>query len=300
MSFTLQDKVAIVTGSGSGIGRATATVLAERGASVVIADINPAAAKTVADELQERGLSALAVTVDVSDEGQIVSMVEAAVSEFGGLDLLHNNAALLGPEVISRDLAIVDLDAELFAQVLRVNVTGYLLSAKHAIPHMLERGGGVIINTSSAAGVLAELIRPMYGTSKAAIIGLTRNIATQYGRQGIRSVAIAPGIILTPAVAATVPAKMQSALLRHSLVPRPGQPEDIAYTVAFLMSDEAAFITGITIPVDGGLTVHFPSYAEELDAQSGTTPEFLVSAGDASPITPGTSHIHEGLQPKEM
>jgi len=266
----------------------------------VIADINPAAAKTVAVELQERGLSALAVTVDVSDEGQIVSMVEAAVSEFGGLDLLHNNAALLGPEVISRDLAIVDLDAELFAQVLRVNVTGYLLSAKHAIPHMLERGGGVIINTSSAAGVLAELIRPMYGTSKAAIIGLTRNIATQYGRQGIRSVAIAPGIILTPAVAATVPAKMQSALLRHSLVPRPGQPEDIAYTVAFLMSDEAAFITGVTIPVDGGLTVHFPSYAEELDAQSGTTPEFLVSAGDASPITPGTSHIHEGLQPKEM
>jgi NAD(P)-dependent dehydrogenase (short-subunit alcohol dehydrogenase family) len=113
------------------------------------------------------------------------------------------------------------------------------------------------------------MIRPMYGTSKAAIIGLTRNIATQYGRQGIRSVAIAPGIILTPAVAATVPAEMQSALLRHSLVPRPGHPEDIAYTVAFLMSAEAAFITGITIPVDGGLTVHFPSYAEELEAQAG-------------------------------
>jgi NAD(P)-dependent dehydrogenase (short-subunit alcohol dehydrogenase family) len=131
------------------------------------------------------------------------------------------------------------------------------------------REGGVIINTSSAAGVLAELIRLTYGTSKAAIIGLTRNIATQYGRQGIRSVAIAPGIILTPAVAATVPAEMQNALLRHSLVPRPGQPEDIGYTVAFLMADEASFITGITIPVDGGLTVHFPSYAEELEAQSG-------------------------------
>jgi Enoyl-(Acyl carrier protein) reductase len=113
-------------------------------------------------------------------------------------------------------------------------------------------------------------------------------------------VAIAPGIILTPAVAATVPAEMQSALLRDSLVPRSGQPEDIAYTVAFLMSDEAAFITGITIPVDGGLTVHFPSYAEELDAQSGKTAGFLVNAVDASPITPGTPNVHETLQTKEM
>jgi NAD(P)-dependent dehydrogenase (short-subunit alcohol dehydrogenase family) len=268
MSLTLQNKVAIVTGSGSGIGRATASVLAERGASVVIADINGTAAKTAASDLQGRGLSAISVTVDVSDEDQIIGMIGAAVNEFGGLDFLHNNAALLSPEVISRDLAIVDFDGELFAEVLQVNVTGYLLSAKHAVPHMLERGGGVIVNTSSAAGVLAELIRPMYGTSKAAIIGLTRNIATQYGKQGIRSVAIAPGIILTPSVAATVPEEMQSALIRHSLLPRPGLPEDIAYAVAFLMSDEASFITGTTIPVDGGLTAHFPSYAEEVEAQS--------------------------------
>jgi NAD(P)-dependent dehydrogenase (short-subunit alcohol dehydrogenase family) len=108
----------------------------------------------------------------------------------------------------------------------------------------------------------------MYGTSKAAIIGLTRNIATQYGKQGIRSVAIAPGIILTPAVEATVPPEAREAITRHSLSPRAGVPADIAFAVAFLASDEAEFITGITIPIDGGLTAHFPTYADEL-ASSG-------------------------------
>lgn len=268
MSNNFQEKVAIVTGSGSGIGKATATVLAESGASVVIADINGAAADALAYELTERGLSAIAVATDVGREDQIVRMVDAAVNTFGGLDFLHNNAALLSPEVTSRDLAITDTDASLFAQVLNVNVVGYLLGAKHAIPHMLARGGGVIINTSSGAGIQAELVRPMYGTSKAAIIGLTRNIATQYGRQGIRSVAIAPGPILNPAIAAHIPPEMRGIFTRYSLVPRAGKPEDIAHLVAFLMSDEAGYITGITIPVDGGLSVAFPTYADEVDSHS--------------------------------
>jgi NAD(P)-dependent dehydrogenase (short-subunit alcohol dehydrogenase family) len=233
----------------------------------VIADINGPAAKEVADGLQGRGLNAVAVVADVSDEDQIAALVETAVEKFGGLDILHNNAALLSPEVVGRDQAITDLDAELLARVLRVNVMGYLLGAKHAIPHMLARGGGVIVNTSSVEGVLGELVRPMYGTSKAAIIGLTRNIATQYGKQGIRAIAIAPGIILTPAVMATISPEMQAGLTRHSLLPRAGRPEDIANIVAFLVSEEASFITGVTIPVDGGMVAHLPIYADELDAR---------------------------------
>jgi NAD(P)-dependent dehydrogenase (short-subunit alcohol dehydrogenase family) len=183
----LTGRVAIVTGSGSGIGQATAELLAERGAAVVVADINAAAAETVAAGIRARGLQSVAVATDVADETQIQRMTDAAVTQFGGLDIVHNNAALLAPDVIARDLKVTDLDAELFARVLQVNVIGYALGAKHAIPHMLVRGGGVLINTSSAAGIQGELIRPMYGRSKAAIIGLTRNIATEYGKQGIRS-----------------------------------------------------------------------------------------------------------------
>ena len=155
----------------------------------------------------------------------------------------------------------------MFADVLRVNVIGYMVGAKHAVPHMVRRGGGVVINTTSNAGLQAELIRPMYGTSKAAIIGLTRNIATQYGKQGVRSVAVSPGVILTPSVKANVSEEAVARLARHSLTPRVGTPEDVAELVAFLASDEAGFITGITIPVDGGLAAHFPTFAEELDAR---------------------------------
>jgi NAD(P)-dependent dehydrogenase (short-subunit alcohol dehydrogenase family) len=264
----LNGKIAIVTGSGSGIGQVTATLLAERGAAVIIADINGPAAKAVAGGLRERGLSAVATTTDLGDEDQIADMVFVAVREFGGLDILYNNATLLAPQVMARDMAITGIDADLLALVLRVNVSGSVLAAKYAIPHMLARGGGVIINTSAVAGLLGELDHPMYGTSKAAIIGMTRNIATRYGKQGIRSIAIAPGIILTPAAAATIPPEVQASVIRHTLLPRAGRPEDIANLVAFLASDEAAFITGVTIAVDGGLTAHFPSYAEELVARA--------------------------------
>ncbi|MFJ4770956.1 SDR family NAD(P)-dependent oxidoreductase [Streptomyces uncialis] len=262
----LRNKVALVTGGGSGIGRATALVLAERGASVVVADINAEAAKEVAADLAARGLEAVSVAADVSDEEQIRRMTATAVTAYGGLDILHNNAALLSPDVLARDRSITEIDGELFARVLRVNVLGYTLSAKHAIPHMLARGGGVIVNTSSAAGIQAELVRPMYGTSKAAILGLTRSIATQYGKQGIRAVGVAPGVVLTPALSDNLTPEQQLGLTRHTLTPRVGTPEDIAYLVAFLASDEAGYITGTTISVDGGFTSHFATYCEELTA----------------------------------
>jgi NAD(P)-dependent dehydrogenase (short-subunit alcohol dehydrogenase family) len=154
----LSNKVAVVTGAASGIGPSSATVLAEQGASVVISDINADAAAMAAKQLNERGLSAIGVDADVSDEAQIEAMIAAAVDEFGGLDILHNNAAATQPEVMFNDRAIVDIDAELFMTVLRVNLVGYALGAKHAIPRMLERDGGVIINTGSAGGHAAQFI----------------------------------------------------------------------------------------------------------------------------------------------
>ncbi len=259
----LANKVAIVTGGASGIGAATAHVLAREGAAVVVADINGPGAEVVAKEISAAGGRAVAAVVDVAEEDQIAAMVATAVREFGGLDVLHNNAALQTPEVMSRDTTIVDIDADVWDQVLRVNLRGYALSAKHAIPAMLARGGGVIINTTSGTGLQAELLRPAYGTSKAAIIGFTRNVAAQYGKQGVRCIALALGLVATPSLKANMPLPAQEMMLTHHLTPQLGDPQDIAEVVSFLASDRAAFITGCTIPVDGGFSAHTASYADE-------------------------------------
>jgi NAD(P)-dependent dehydrogenase (short-subunit alcohol dehydrogenase family) len=265
----LKGKVVIVTGAGSGIGRTTAHVLASRGAAVVLADIQAEAAQAAAAEISSTtGAQTLAVATDVSEESQIRNLIEVTVRRFGGLDALHNNAALLSPEVMAKDVDILDIEAELFLRILRVNLVGYALATKYSIPHLLARGGGAIVNTGSVTGVLAEHVRPMYGASKAAVIGFTRNIATQYGKQGIRSVSVSPGVIQTPALKKAIPKDEIARLIRHGLSPRAGEPEDIACLVAFLISDEGSFITGIDIPVDGGLTAHWPTYAEELDARN--------------------------------
>jgi NAD(P)-dependent dehydrogenase (short-subunit alcohol dehydrogenase family) len=149
---------------------------------------------------------------------------------------------------------------------LRTNVVGCALGAKHAIPHMVQRGGGVIINTASAGGQSAQTTRPMYGSSKAAVIQLTRHIATMHGKQNIRCVSVSPGITVTPSVARLVSDEWIARNVRHNLMPRAGRPEDIAALVAYLASDEAAFVTGIDIRVDGGMLAHFPAFAEDLDA----------------------------------
>jgi NAD(P)-dependent dehydrogenase (short-subunit alcohol dehydrogenase family) len=261
----LKGKVAIVTGAASGIGRSSATAMAAQGAAVLIADINGPGAEAVAAELRGRGLTAIPLTVDVAHEPQIEAMVAKAVEEFGGLNILHNNAALFAPEVLAKDLTVVELDAEVFIRVLRVNVLGYALGAKYAIPAMIRGGGGVIINTASTTGHASESSRPMYGTSKAALLGLTRNIATHHGKQGIRCVSISPGIIVTPNVASALPADYLEHTLVHNLNTRLGRPEDIGNLVAFLASDEAGFITGVDIRADGGLLSHFPGYAEEFE-----------------------------------
>jgi NAD(P)-dependent dehydrogenase (short-subunit alcohol dehydrogenase family) len=260
-SFSLEGRVAIVTGGASGIGRATCFALGRAGASVLVADLNGEGAAAVALEMADGGFKAHGFAADVGDEASIEAMVEAAVEIFGGLDILHNNAADSDPALQSRDLGVAEMATEVWDRTMRVNLRGPMLGCKFAIPRMLERGGGVIINTSSASGLTGDDTRAAYGASKAGLQSLTQSVATQYGKQGIRCNAIAPGVIATPSLAANVPAAQLDVYTENTLTPRLGLPEDIAGAVVFLSSDAAAFITGQVLSVDGGLLAHHPAVA---------------------------------------
>ena len=255
----LEGRVGIVTGAASGIGRATAFALAAEGAAVVVADVDEAGAAAVAEEIARRGGHASAQRTDVADERSVAAMIAAAVDRYGRLDILHNNAAAVDPALMSRDGEVAAMEVEVWDRTFAVNLRGPMLGCKHAIPRMLERGGGAIVNTSSAAGWAGDLTRSAYGASKAALEALTRYVATQYGKRGIRCNAIAPGVIATPALAANVPREQIAVYERTHLTPRLGVPEDIAAAVVFLASDDGAFVTGQTLRVDGGLLVHHPA-----------------------------------------
>src|SRR5437764_7792320 len=250
----LESKVAIVTGAGSGIGEATARLLAREGASVVVADINGTEAERVAAELG----SAVAIEFDVSDEASVVRMVETAVESFGGLDVLHNNATDSSTNAVDAD--IVTLDMAIFDRLVAVNLKGQFMGCKHAIPHMLLRGGGSIVNTASIEGFVGRGLRAAYGASKAGVVLLAKAVASQYGARGIRCNAVAPGLVLTPALEHhyTTPERLAASLALYPM-PRLCAPQDVANAVLFLASDEAAYINGTTLMVDGGATVYMPS-----------------------------------------
>jgi NAD(P)-dependent dehydrogenase (short-subunit alcohol dehydrogenase family) len=258
----LEGKVGIVTGSGSGIGRAAAQRLAREGARVVVADINEQSAEETVDQITEAGGDARAQWVDVSEEDAVAAMCRAAVDEFGALHLLHSNAADVA--IITRDLDVTSMDIEVWDRTLAVNLRGALLGAKHAIPYMLAAGGGAIVNTSSCAGQFGDLSRVAYGVSKAGIDSLTRYVATLYGKQGIRCNAVAPGVVATPALMANVPPEEIEMYERSAVTPKLGKPNDVAGVVAFLLSDEARFITGEVVNVDGGMRMHTPLYGEQI------------------------------------
>ena len=254
----LEDKVAIVTGGAGGIGSATARRLTSEGARVAVADIDLPRAREVARAV---GSDAIAVQYDAADTASIQSLVETTVKHYGRLDILHNNAAVTAPEKQSQDTTAVDIPFEIWELTLRVNLTSYLAASKYALPHMIAQGSGAIINTASGSGSHGDLARIGYGTSKAAIINLTRYIATQHGRQGIRCNAISPGLILTAAAEKTVPELLQM-ISEHVLTKRLGRPEDVAALVAFLASEDAGYINGQNITCDGGMTSHQPHVAD--------------------------------------
>jgi len=258
----LKDKVAIVTGSASGIGRSTARLLAAEGASVVVADVDEAGADEVVQEIEVDGGVARSCVVDVSDEAAVKNVVAFAVETFGGLDILHNNAAALGHAAPGRDMDIASMDVDVWDRTMAVNLRGVMLGCKHAIPAMLARGRGAIVNTTSGSAQRGDLAIPAYAVSKGGVDTLTKYVATQYGKQGIRCNAIAPGLILTHDVESFGGQKYVDMLAEHHLTPRVGQPEDIAQAVLYLVSDASEFVTGQIINVDGGIASHTPPFAD--------------------------------------
>ncbi len=254
----LEGRVALITGGAGGIGSATGQRMAEEGARVVLADIDEARAREAAERI---GGAASTVVLDAGDAASIEAAVRTVVERHDRIDILHNNAAITTPEIIRHDTTAPDIPLETWDAVMQVNLTGYMLACKFAIPHMLAQGSGAIVNTASGSGLVGDLSRIAYGTSKAGIIALTRYVATQHGKQGIRCNAIAPGLILTDATRASVP-ELVATIERHVLTPRLGRPEDVAALAAFLASDEAGFINGETIRCNGGSLEHQPHYAD--------------------------------------
>ncbi|MFT3763024.1 MAG: SDR family NAD(P)-dependent oxidoreductase [Pseudoxanthomonas sp.] len=257
----LHGKVAIITGAGGGIGTATARVMAQRGARLLLADVDLAAAQRAATEIEQAGGSAVAAHLDLAEEPSIRALFASALDVYGRLDILHNNAADQSPELTRRDGNVAGMDAEVWDRVFRVNVRGTMLCCKHAIPHLLKQGGGAIVNTASNLGLQGQVIQAAYSASKAAILQLTRSIAASHGRLGIRCNAVSPGLVLSPAARANLPADLLEAVESETLTPYLGTPEDIACAVAYAASDEARYLTGQNIVVDGGTSSHVPGFA---------------------------------------
>lgn len=242
----LDNKVAIVTGAGSGIGKATALLFAREGASVVAADMTGAEQETA----RAIGEKSLAVHVDVTKAAEVEAMVQAAVSRFGRLDVIFNNAGIEGAQAPTADCT-----EETFDRVISVNLKGVFLGMKYAIPAMLKGGGGSIINAASVAGLVGFPNLPAYCASKGGVIQLTKTAAIEYATQNIRVNATCPGVIWTPMVERLTGGgeAAREGFSAMEPVRRMGKPEEVAALVLFLASDESSFVTGAALPVDGGL-----------------------------------------------
>jgi NAD(P)-dependent dehydrogenase (short-subunit alcohol dehydrogenase family) len=246
-------RTALVTGGASGIGRATVERLAYEGANVVIADLQTAAAEELRARLKADGCENVCVAAcDVSEESQIVAAVELARHTYGGLDILVNVAGVSSPSPLRQ--TATEMDLQEFRRVLSVNLEGTFLFVKHALPLMIDKRFGRIVNVASTAAVMtSNRTTPAYSSSKAAIAGLTRQLVYAYSRFGITSNSVCPGHIKTPL---SLRLGKEALEARERIIPmgRIGDPEDVASAIAFLSSDEASFITGQMLVIDGGQT----------------------------------------------
>jgi NAD(P)-dependent dehydrogenase (short-subunit alcohol dehydrogenase family) len=247
----LAGKVTLVTGGGSGIGRAAALALARAGSAVVVADINGDSATETATLIRVTGGQADVVQADVTLAEQVEAMVAATVERFGQLDCAVNNAGISGGLT-----SLLDCDEATFDRVMAVNVKGVWLCMQAQLRVMLQQGGGAIVNMASVAGLIGTPTLPAYGASKHAVVGLTRTAALSYATQGIRVNAVCPAFIDTPMVDAFIEQEpgMADAVQQSAPIGRIGRPEEVAAAVVWLCSDAASFVTGAAMPIDGGLT----------------------------------------------
>jgi NAD(P)-dependent dehydrogenase (short-subunit alcohol dehydrogenase family) len=250
----LDGKVALITGAASGIGAATARLFAAEGAAVLLADLQDERGKQVLDEIEAAGGRAAYVHADVSVGEDVAAMVRSAVERFGKLDLLYNNAGL-GRGGSITEIAEADWDL-----VIDVDLKSIYLGCKYAIPELRKAGGGAIVSTASIAGLRGSALLHAYSAAKAGVINLTRSIAAEVGRDNIRVNCVCPGVIRTPIFRQidALPAEQQEPIWQQMgqrvLLGRVGRPEEIAKAVLFLCSDDASYITGHALVVDGGLT----------------------------------------------
>jgi NAD(P)-dependent dehydrogenase (short-subunit alcohol dehydrogenase family) len=244
-----RDRVALITGSGSGMGRASALAFAARGAQVVVSDIAESAGADTVRLIEKDGGKAAFIYGDVSDEQSVSDLVDAILARFGQLDFAHNNAGVTDTPCLTGEMSL-----EAWNRTLSVDLTGIFICMKHELRAMSQRGRGAIVNTSSGAGINGVAGLPAYVAAKHGVIGLTKTAALDYATAGIRVNAVCPGAIATPLIMEHLSGNQEAlaAMIADHPIRRIGQPEEVAAAVVFLCSDAASFITGVALPVDGG------------------------------------------------
>ncbi|MFZ3166893.1 MAG: 3-oxoacyl-ACP reductase FabG [Candidatus Methanoperedens sp.] len=242
----LENKVVIITGSGSGIGRETAILFGKEGAKVVVADVNEKAGQETAEVIRKNGSDAFFAKLDVSDREQSKEVVKDTLERYGKIDILINNAGIIQDALISK------MTEDQWDKVITIDLKGPFNCIQAVVEAMTNHGTGEIINVSSIVGLYGNIGQSNYSAAKAGLIGLTKTLAKELGRKGIRVNAVAPGFIYTP-MTATVPEKILEMMKEKTPVKRLGRPDDIAYALLYLASDEANFVNGAVLSVDGGL-----------------------------------------------